>query len=127
MGAALLQLGVHRNRIHPGRLPPRSARVINEYERMSAMFAELYPDVAVPKAAWTWIESGRHRMLRHQRPPSAVDRRTAPSRPAGTRHPRCPADRLSPTGGRLASGPALLYRDGFGFVWPRSSPVSAQV
>ena len=43
----------------------RCARTIDEYEQMSAMFGELYQDVAVPKAAWTWIESAQYRLLRH--------------------------------------------------------------
>lgn len=43
----------------------RSARTIDEYEQMAAMFAELYQDVAVPKAAWRWIESTQYRLLRH--------------------------------------------------------------
>lgn len=53
----------------------RSARTIDEYEQMSAMFAGLYQDVAVPKAAWTWIESAQYRLLRHgaHRALSAVD------------------------------------------------------
>ena len=53
----------------------RSARTIDEYEQMSQMFAALYPDVAVPKTAWRWIESAQYRLLRHgaHRALSAVD------------------------------------------------------
>jgi predicted nucleic acid-binding protein len=42
---------------------------------MSGMFAELYPDAGVPKAAWRWIESAQYRLLRHgaHRALSAVD------------------------------------------------------
>jgi predicted nucleic acid-binding protein len=61
---------------HPQRVEfRRSARTIDEYEQMSGMFAELYPDVAVPKGAWPWIESAQYRLLRHgaHRALSAVD------------------------------------------------------
>ena len=61
---------------HPQRVEfRRSARTIDEYEQMSAMFAELYPDAAVPKGAWQWIESAQYRLLRHgaHRALSAVD------------------------------------------------------
>lgn len=53
----------------------RSARNLDEYEQMSAMFDELYPDVAVPKSAWRWIESAQYRLLREgaHRSMSAVD------------------------------------------------------
>ncbi|HTZ30697.1 MAG TPA: PIN domain-containing protein [Streptosporangiaceae bacterium] len=53
----------------------RSARTIDEYEQMSEMFAALYSDAAVPKAAWRWIESAQYRLLRHgaHRALSAVD------------------------------------------------------
>ncbi len=53
----------------------RSARTIDEYEQMSDMFAALYSDAAVPKAAWRWIESAQYRLLRHgaHRALSAVD------------------------------------------------------
>ena len=30
---------------------------------MSQMFAELYPDVAVPKRIWQWIETAQFRLL----------------------------------------------------------------
>jgi predicted nucleic acid-binding protein len=42
----------------------RSARNLDEYEQMSAMFADLYPDVPVPKSAWRWVESAQYRLLR---------------------------------------------------------------
>lgn len=42
----------------------RSARNRDEYEQMTGMFAELYPDVPVPKAAWQWVESAQYRLLR---------------------------------------------------------------
>ncbi len=53
----------------------RSARTIEEYEQMSGMFDELYPDAALPKGAWRWIESAQYRLLRHgaHRALSAVD------------------------------------------------------
>ena len=53
----------------------RSARTIDEYEQMVGMFAALYPDAAVPRAAWRWIESAQYRLLRHgaHRALSAVD------------------------------------------------------
>lgn len=53
----------------------RSARGVEEYEQMSEMFEQLYPDVPVPKTAWRWIESAQYRLLRHgaHRALSAVD------------------------------------------------------
>ena len=53
----------------------RSARTIDEYEQMSGMFEALYPDAAVPKGAWRWIESAQYRLLRQgaHRALSAVD------------------------------------------------------
>jgi predicted nucleic acid-binding protein len=42
----------------------RSARNLDEYEQMTAMFGDLYPDVPVPKAAWQWVESAQYRSLR---------------------------------------------------------------
>jgi predicted nucleic acid-binding protein len=42
----------------------RSARNLDEYEQMTAMFVNLYPDVAVPKTAWQWVESAQYRLLR---------------------------------------------------------------
>lgn len=43
----------------------RASRSVNEYEQMSEMFEELYPDAPVPKGAWRWIESAQYRLLRH--------------------------------------------------------------
>jgi predicted nucleic acid-binding protein len=53
----------------------RSARTADEYEQMSEMFGELYPDAVIPKNAWRWIESAQFRLLRHgaHRALSAVD------------------------------------------------------
>jgi predicted nucleic acid-binding protein len=42
----------------------RSARSVDDYEDMQEMFEALYPDVAVPKSAWRWIESAQYRLLR---------------------------------------------------------------
>jgi predicted nucleic acid-binding protein len=42
-----------------------SARNLDEYEQMTAMFDDLYPDAATPKSAWRWIESAQHRLVRH--------------------------------------------------------------
>jgi predicted nucleic acid-binding protein len=42
----------------------RSARDLDEYEQMTVMFVDLYPDVAVPKTAWQWVESAQYRLLR---------------------------------------------------------------
>jgi len=28
------------------------------------MFADLYPDVAVPESAWKWVDSAQYRLLR---------------------------------------------------------------
>lgn len=61
---------------HPQRVEfRRSARNIDEYEQMTEMFAALYPDAAVPKTAWRWIESAQYRLLRNgaHRAMSAVD------------------------------------------------------
>jgi predicted nucleic acid-binding protein len=53
----------------------RSARSVNEFEDMREMFVALYPNVAVPKSAWRWIDSAQYRLLRHgaHRALSAVD------------------------------------------------------
>lgn len=40
----------------------RSARGAVEYEQMSTMFADLYPDVPLPKNAWQWVDSAQHRL-----------------------------------------------------------------
>jgi predicted nucleic acid-binding protein len=61
---------------HPQRVEfRRSARTVDEYEQMSEMFDALYPDAAVPKGAWRWIETAQYRLLRHgaHRALSAVD------------------------------------------------------
>ncbi|HEY2549284.1 MAG TPA: PIN domain-containing protein [Streptosporangiaceae bacterium] len=61
---------------HPQRVEfRRSAGGLDEYEQMSGMFDELYPDAAVPKNAWQWIESAQYRLLRRgaHRALSAVD------------------------------------------------------
>ncbi|MFU8851935.1 hypothetical protein ACNAW0_13260 [Micromonospora sp. SL1-18] len=42
----------------------RSARSLDEYEQMNEMFVDLYPDVAVPKTAWQWVELAQYRLLR---------------------------------------------------------------
>jgi len=42
----------------------RSARNLDEYEQMTAMFVDLHPDVAVPKTAWQRVESTQYRLLR---------------------------------------------------------------
>jgi predicted nucleic acid-binding protein len=50
---------------HPQRIEfRRSARNLDEYEDMSAMFDALYPDVPVPKNAWRWVDSAQYRLLR---------------------------------------------------------------
>jgi PIN domain len=53
----------------------RSACTIDEYDPMSGMFEELYPDAPVPKGARRWIESAQYRLLRQgaHRSLSAVD------------------------------------------------------
>jgi predicted nucleic acid-binding protein len=73
--AEVVSLGVIGS-CHPQRVEfRRSARTVEEYEQMSGMFDALYPDVAVPKGAWRWIESAQYRLLRHgaHRALSAVD------------------------------------------------------
>jgi predicted nucleic acid-binding protein len=42
----------------------RSARNLDEYEQMTAMFDDLYPDVTMPKTAWRWVEAAQYRLLR---------------------------------------------------------------
>jgi len=61
---------------HPQRVEfRRFARTVDEYDEMSGMFGALYPDAAVPKGAWRWIESAQYRLLRRgaHRAMSAVD------------------------------------------------------
>jgi predicted nucleic acid-binding protein len=49
---------------HPQRAEfRRSARNAVEYEQMSTMFDELYPDVALSKTTWQWVESSQHRLV----------------------------------------------------------------
>jgi Arc/MetJ family transcription regulator/predicted nucleic acid-binding protein len=45
----------------------QSARSLDEYDRMTDMFAALYPDISVPKAAWTWVEAGQYRLAQRSR------------------------------------------------------------
>lgn len=50
---------------HPQRAEfRRSARNIAEYDQLSEMFAQLYPDVAMPKSVWSWIETAQYRLVR---------------------------------------------------------------
>ncbi|MGW2249642.1 PIN domain-containing protein [Kitasatospora sp. NPDC001660] len=52
-----------------------SARDGREYDEISEMFADLYPDVSVPKGAGRWIDTVQRRMALagHHRSASAVD------------------------------------------------------
>ncbi|MFJ9691802.1 PIN domain-containing protein [Kitasatospora sp. NPDC101183] len=52
-----------------------SARDGREYDEVSEMFADLYPDVSVPKGAGRWIDSVQRRMAHagQHRSASAVD------------------------------------------------------
>jgi predicted nucleic acid-binding protein len=73
--AEVISLGVVGS-CHPQRVEfRRSARTLDEYDEMSDMFEALYPDAAVPKGAWRWMESAQYRLLRHgaHRALSAVD------------------------------------------------------
>ncbi|MFF1302248.1 PIN domain-containing protein [Streptomyces sp. NPDC058307] len=48
----------------------QSARNLDEYDHMTEMFADLYPDLAVPKGVWRWLKSSQHRLAQrgqHQR------------------------------------------------------------
>lgn len=38
----------------------RSARNTAEYEAMSEMFTDLYPDVPLPKRMWDWIDAAQY-------------------------------------------------------------------
>jgi len=40
----------------------RSARNADEFDQMNAMFRDVYPDVAVPKKIWRWVDSAQHRL-----------------------------------------------------------------
>jgi hypothetical protein len=63
----------------------RSARNLDEYEQMTSMFIDLYPDVPVQKSAWRWIEFAQYRLMRRSAP-SVVMPRSADLRMR--RHPR---------------------------------------
>lgn len=61
---------------HPQRVEfRRSARSLSEYDDMASMFDSLYPDVAIHKSAWRWIDSAQYQLLRQgaHRAMSAVD------------------------------------------------------
>ncbi|MBY8884662.1 PIN domain-containing protein [Streptomyces sp. PTM05] len=50
---------------HPQRTEFKaSARDREEFDAMTDMFGELYPDVPVPKSAWQWAESTQYRLTR---------------------------------------------------------------
>ncbi|MER6052623.1 PIN domain-containing protein [Streptomyces sp. NPDC001793] len=40
----------------------QSARSLDEYDQMTEMFTDLYPDVPVPKTAWRWVETAQYRL-----------------------------------------------------------------
>jgi predicted nucleic acid-binding protein len=40
----------------------RSARNADEFDQINQMFRDVYPDVAVPKSVWRWIDSAQHRL-----------------------------------------------------------------
>ncbi|CCK58674.1 Conserved protein of unknown function, possible toxin VapC6 [Mycobacterium canettii CIPT 140070010] len=42
----------------------RSARNADEFDQMSRMFGDVYPDVPVPKSVWRWIDAAQHRLAR---------------------------------------------------------------
>jgi predicted nucleic acid-binding protein len=52
-----------------------SARNRREYDEIAEMFADLYPDVSVPKNAGRWISAAQHRMAHagEHRSASAVE------------------------------------------------------
>lgn len=52
-----------------------AARNASEYDEITEMFGDLYPDVSVPKSAGRWIASVQHQMARagEHRSASAVD------------------------------------------------------
>jgi predicted nucleic acid-binding protein len=53
---------------HPQRVEfRRSARSLDEYDAMTDMFADLFPDVPVPKTAWTWLDTGQYRLAQRGR------------------------------------------------------------
>ncbi|WP_326603855.1 PIN domain-containing protein [Streptomyces sp. NBC_01799] len=53
----------------------QSARSLDEFDGMTALFAELHPDVQVPKGVWRWIEAAQYRLAQRgqHRSLSAVD------------------------------------------------------
>lgn len=53
----------------------RSARNLDEFEQMGAMFDQVYPDLPVPKSVWRWVDTAQYRLLRAgaHRAMSAVD------------------------------------------------------
>lgn len=53
----------------------RSARSAAEFDEMTEMFTDLYPDVGVPKRAWAWIDAAQRRLaaLGHHQALSVVD------------------------------------------------------
>jgi predicted nucleic acid-binding protein len=55
---------------HPQRIEfRRSARNLDEFDAMTEIFVDLFPDVPVPKAAWSWIDTAQYRLAqrgRHQ-------------------------------------------------------------
>jgi predicted nucleic acid-binding protein len=42
----------------------RSARNVDEFDQMDQAFRDVYPDVAVPKSVWRWVDSAQHRLVR---------------------------------------------------------------
>lgn len=52
-----------------------SARDVAEYDEITEMFSDLYPDVAVPKTAGRWVSSVQYQMARagYHRSASAID------------------------------------------------------
>lgn len=40
----------------------RSARNPDEFDQMSQMFIDVYPDVPVPRSVWRWIDSAQRRL-----------------------------------------------------------------
>ncbi len=40
----------------------RSARNAGEFEQMNQMFADLYPNVPVPRSVWRWVDAAQHRL-----------------------------------------------------------------
>lgn len=53
----------------------RSARSGEDFLEMTEMFADLYPDVGVPKTLWRWVDSAQHRLASAglHRGPSVID------------------------------------------------------